>query len=116
MAASKKKEPAKKPEKKAGSGNSGEQIKQFFIYHGEKIAFAVFTAAALWLSVQGFGFQSLKWRANELEETAADAENGIRRSSRSAADENVKVFDYAQYAEQISKTIPLEPYQFTGSK
>jgi hypothetical protein len=101
----------KKTKKKSSGHSGGGGAQQFLIWHGEKIAVGIVVVIALWFAAQGLGRQSLSWRPEELEEVATAAEKAIKESTRSAEDEEIKLFDYAAYAEQIKEPIPAEPYR-----
>ena len=101
---------SKNSKKKLSPGNIGGEAKQFLVWHGEKFVVAVIVVVALWLAMQGLGYQSLSWQPSELGQIAAEAEQGIRASTRTAGDEDLTFFDYAEHAEQIKKTIEVDLY------
>ena len=84
---------------------------QFLIEHGEKFVVAVIGIFALYLAMQGLGYQALSWQPNELEQMATEAENAIRASTRTVDGDEIKIFDYAAHADQIKKPIPAAPYR-----
>ena len=98
--------------KKKSLGNIGGEAKRFFVWHGEKFVVAVIAVFALWLAMQGLvGYQTLNWQPRELEETADAARRAIESSERSVGDEEIRVFDYAEHAEQIKEPIKVERYR-----
>jgi len=99
----------KKKKKSGGSGDGG--VQQFLIWHGEKIVVGGVVVVALWFAMQGLGYQTLSWQPNVLEENANRAETAIRNSERSAEDEEIEIFDFAEFAEQIRNPIPTGPYR-----
>jgi hypothetical protein len=99
------------PKKNTSKGNAAAPLQQFFIWHSEKIVAGILVVAALWLAMQGLGYQTLTWQPGELEEIARDTESAIKKSTRTAADEGIKMFDYAAYAKQIKEKIPPDPYR-----
>jgi hypothetical protein len=84
---------------------------RFLKRHGEKIAAGVVFVVAVSLALQTRYYQPLSWQPDELTELANDTENTIKEGVRAVADEEIKIFDYAMYAEQIKEQIPLEPYR-----
>lgn len=87
-------------------------VRRFLIRHGEKCAAGVLIATAIGLALQAaLQYQPLPWQPDELETLADNTENTIKNSERSIADENIKLFDYATYAEQIKEPILSEPYR-----
>jgi len=101
---------SKAKKKKKSSGNSG-GVQQFLVWHGEKIVVAVVVVVALYFAWKGLGYPPLTWQPNELETISNDADKAIREGKRTAEDEEIKVFDYATYAEQIKSPISAEPYR-----
>ena len=102
---------SKKTKKKSLGKNDGSAFQQFFIWHGEKIIVGIVVVVALWLALQGLGYQTLSWQPSDLEKAAGDAETAVRNNTRTAADEEIQIFDYATYAEQIKSPILAEPYK-----
>lgn len=92
-------------------GNIGGEAKQFLVWHGEKFVVAVIGIFALWLAMQGLGYQSLSWQPSELGQVASEAEQAIKASTRTAGDEDLTIFDYAEHAKQIKEPIPVAPYR-----
>lgn len=105
----------KKKKKSSSNGQGSGAFQQFFVWHGEKIVVVIVAAAALWIALQGLGYQTLSWQPNELEQASTAAEQAIRESTRTAADEELKIFDYTAYAEQIKEPIPTAPYRNTSA-
>jgi len=97
--------------KKRNLGNIGGGAKQFLVWHGEKFVVAVIAVFALWLAMQGLGYQTLDWQPRELEETAEAAKRAIENSERSVGDEELRVFNYAGHAEQIKRPIDAAFYR-----
>ena len=97
--------------KKKSRGNLGGDVKQFLVWHGEKLVVAAVAVFALYLAMQGLGYPTLPWQPRELEETAEAARRAIENSERTVADEELKIFDYAGHAEQIKRAIEVDPYR-----
>ena len=106
---------SKSSKKKANVGNSASGAQNFIVWHGEKIVVGIVVVVALWFALQGLGYHALSWQPSELEKASTDAENGIRNSTRGAADEEIEIFDYAAYAEQIKEPISAAPYRTESS-
>ena len=102
---------AKKTKKKSLGKNDGGAFQEFFVWHGEKIVVGIVVVVALWFALQGLGYQTLSWQPGDLEKIASEAETAVRNNTRTAADEEIEVFDYATYAEQIKSPLLAEPYQ-----
>lgn len=102
---------SKKTKKKSVGKSGGGAFQEFFIWHGEKIVVGIVAVVALWFALQGLGYQTLSWQPSELEKIAGEAETAVRNNTRTAEDEEIQIFDYATYAEQIKSPIPAEPYQ-----
>ena len=102
-----------KSTKKKKSSGSGGGAQQFLVWHGEKFVVALVVVIALWFSMQGLSYlgQTISWQPSELETSASDAEQTIRASTRTAEDEEITLFDYAAYAEQIKSSVSAEPYR-----
>jgi hypothetical protein len=103
----------KKNKKSAGSSGGGAQ--QFLVWHGEKIVVGIVVVVALWFAMQGLGYQTLSWQPSALEEDASAAETAIRNSTRDAGDEDIELFDFAEFAKQIRDPIPSQPYRIPPS-
>lgn len=103
---------SKSTKKKKIQGNGG-GTQQFLVWHGEKFAVAAVVIVALWFSIQGLGNlgQTISWQPGELETSAGEAEQAIKTNTRTAEDEEITLFDYAAYAEQIKQSISAEPYR-----
>jgi len=102
---------SKNTKTKKSQGNVVDGVKQFFVWHGEKFVVAVVAVFALYLAMQGMGgYQTLSWPPRDLEETAETARNAIVNNERTAEHEDLTIFDYAEHAEQIKKTIDGEFY------
>jgi len=86
-------------------------VAQFLVKHGEKIIAAVMIAIAFWIALRGFDHRPLSWQPNQLTELADDTETTIKKNRYTLADENLNVFDYAAYAEQIKERISPLPYR-----
>ena len=103
-----------KKRKNKGSNDGG--AKQFLVWHGEKVAVAIIAVFALWFAVQGMGYmgQRVSWPPGDLETVAREARETIEKSTRTAEDEfkdkDLKLTDYAAYAEQIKEPISAAPY------
>ena len=104
-------ENTKKKKKKKSKGNSG-GAQQFLVWHGEKVAMGIVAVIALWLAFQGISYmgQKMTWPPSDLENASREAREAIERSTRTVEDEDLKIIDYAAYAEQIKEPIPAEPY------
>lgn len=102
---------SKNTKKKMSQGNIGGGMKQFFVWHGEKFVVAAIAVFALWLAMQGLGYQTLSWQPRELEETADAARKAIENSERTVDSEEIKIFDYAGHAEQIKRAIDASLYR-----
>ena len=83
----------------------------FLFRHVEKIVAVVVIVIALWIAWQTFGYRPLSWQPEQLIELADTTENIIKNNPPNLADENLAIFDYAVYAEQIKERIPTEPYR-----
>ena len=83
----------------------------FIFRHGEKFVAAVVIVVALWIAWNASAYRPLSWQPEQLKELVDATENTIKNNSISIADENLTIFDYAVYAEQIKSPIPSEPYQ-----
>ena len=83
---------------------------QFLGRHCEKIFAGVIVIAALWIALTGLNYHPLPWQPNTLEELIDSTEETIRNNEYTVADEQIIVFDYDTYAEQIKERIPSEPY------
>ena len=84
---------------------------RFLFRHSEKIAAGIMVLVALWFAVKGKDYKLLDWAPNELEELVDKTEEIIKSNKHSAVDKQIKIFDYATYAEQIRERIPSEPYR-----
>jgi hypothetical protein len=83
---------------------------RFLMRHGEKITTGIVIVIAAGLALQTRNYQPLSWQPDDLEELADHTENTIKNSAHTLADEGIRIFDYAVYAEQIREQIPSEPY------
>ena len=99
------------PKRNKDKGKGVEPLLRFFVRHGEKIIAGIIVIAALWIALQGRGYHSLSWQANELEELVNRTEKTIKDGHYTLADEKINFFDYATYAKQIKEQIPSEPYR-----
>ena len=101
--------------KSKGKGSSG-GAQQFLIWHGEKIVVGIIGALALLFAVQGLGYfvQKAPVKPDVLIADSGKAEADIRKGTRTAKDEEIDVFEYDKYAEQIKQPISVEPYS-TGA-
>ena len=104
---------SKNTPKKRNKGGSGGGAQQFLVWNGEKFIVVAVVVAALWFAMQGVGYQALTWQPNELGTAADETRRSIEGSTRSAQDEDLRIFDYAEYAEFIKSPIPAEPYFHT---
>ena len=94
------------------STKSGSGAKTFFIWHSEKIVVGVVVVAALFLAWKGINYQqAITWQASDLVGDATTAEDGIRKNQRTAANEGIDSFPYAEFAQQIRTPISTEPYR-----
>ena len=103
-----------KDTKKKSKGGGGNSFQELFVWHGEKVVVGIIVVVALWVALQGLGYQTLSWQPSALEEASSAAERNIRENTRAAEDEGVVVFDYAEFAEQIKEPIPADPYRNTS--
>jgi len=101
--------------KSKGGGSGSNAFQEFFVWHGEKIVVGIVVVVALWFALKGLGYRTLSWQPSALEEVSTAAEKAIRENVRTAEEEEIKIFDYAAYAEQIKEPIPAEPYRSLSS-
>ena len=99
--------------KKKSKGGGGNSFQELFVWHGEKVVVGIIVVVAVVIALQGLGYQTLPWQPNTLEEASRTAEEGIRNNTRTAEEEGVAIFDYAEFAEQIKEPIPADPYRTT---
>jgi len=103
---------SKNTKKKTRSqGNTSAGVKQFFVWHGEKFIVAFVVACALLLAMGGMNYQPLTWKPEDLERTAVEARSAIERSERTAEDEEIILFDYAEHAKRIKDLIKPDLYR-----
>jgi len=104
---------AKSTKKKSKISSGGDNaFQQFLLWHGEKIVVGIVVVVALWFAMKGLGgYQPLKWPPGDLERVASEAETAIRNNVRTAEDEEIQIFDYATFAEQIRVPISATPYR-----
>jgi len=84
---------------------------RFFVHHGEKLVAGALVVVAVWLALQVENFQPLSWQPGDLEKLVDTTEETIRNNVIVAEDKEVRVFDFAAYAEQIRKMVPFAPYR-----
>ena len=103
-------EPSKN--KKNARGNSFGEMKQFFIWHGEKILVCVVIVLALWVALKGLDYKPLSWQPSELETNADGAKRTIESSTFTSGDVGTKQPSYySALAEQIRLPISAEHYR-----
>jgi len=99
-----------KPKRDRDKWSGAKALLWFLFRHGEKIVVAVVVLFALWIAQQGLDYRPLSWQPHTLVELAESIEKNIKNNTRTFADEGLKVFDYATYAEQIKEHILPIPY------
>jgi len=100
-----------RPEWDKDEGGRGKAALRFFARHGEKFVAGAVVVAALWLGLQVRNYQPLSWQPHDLEEIANSTEETINNNKFAQEDySEIKVFNYAAYAEQIRERIPFAPY------
>jgi len=99
------------PERDKNEGGSAKAVLRFFVRQGEKFVLGAVVVIALLLVLQTGRYQPLSWRPGELEELANSTEETIKSNNFTVDDKEIRVFDYATYAELIRETIFPELYR-----
>jgi len=100
-----------RPERDKDEGGIVKSLLRFFVRHGEKFVAGALIIGAVWIAFQVKNYQPLAWQPGELERLVDITEETIRNNEITAEDKEIRVFDFAAYAEQIRKMIPLDPYR-----
>ena len=101
----------KPPKRKQDQWNPIKLLGRFLARHGEKILAAVILMIAFWIAWQAFGYRPLSWQSDQLADLADSTKETITNNRYTIADENLTIFDYAHYAEQIKEQILSAPYR-----
>jgi len=103
---------SKSTKKKSKVSSGGDNaVQQFLLWHSEKIVVGIVVVVALWFAMKGLGYQTLSWQPSELERVAGEAETAIRNNVRTAENEEIQIFDYAEFAKQIRVPVSSAPYR-----
>lgn len=92
------------------AGKNSFDPKEFLVQHGEKVALGLVVPIALFIMATGFFYSPPNWTPDDLEKIASNTTSFLDRVERSAADEEVVVFAYDNFAHMIKKGVSAASY------
>ncbi|MGD9647823.1 MAG: hypothetical protein AB7U73_19085 [Pirellulales bacterium] len=90
----------------------GEQIKQFFVRHTEKLVLGAFTVLALFLMYKGVLRETFKSTPQDLNSAAQNATAELSRSTLDPQQEKIEVIDYAAKADEQVKDLAVAGFEW----